>query len=470
MKKLYNIPLTLFGLCALLVLTWSCDKMNDIQQQYAGREEQVYLGKVDSLQVYPGIGRAKITWYNGADPKIDRTIIYWNLRKDSIVKEFERTAPGVQKDSIILENLPEGSTLFEFRNVNNDGETSLYSTTTVTVWGPDFANGLRSRELNASDFDYLQSVYNVTLTPTTIGDSVVYAEVVYTDKTGLEKNLRIDRNTDMIELTNFPDGGEFSFRTAFFLPQGIDTVYNDYQTIKAPTAIQEKGTKLAFKGHMDSKYFDQNGEQLYEWAANDDLILYEVGPGGAITKTATFTGMVPHSTYRDFFFYDDDKFIGITTGNAVQMLQLTDGTLSIVPTPTGAETFGSSFSFDQFIPARGYFFSIGADPGEAKTWLAQNNATWGAPNGTTVGTGFHVYAPLMLFNNEALLGVDANGFLWNTPVSISGTPGSRSRLGSGWGRFKKIIGMGTNLLCMEENGDFYIFENFNTTENFWIVD
>src|SRR5690606_12297077 len=107
----------------------------------------------------PGFGRAKLTWYVGSDPKIDRTIIYWNMRQDSIVKEFARNTPGVQKDSIILDNLPEGSTLFEFRNMNNDGETSLYSSATVTVWGAEFGDGLRARSLNGFDFDYAQSTY-----------------------------------------------------------------------------------------------------------------------------------------------------------------------------------------------------------------------------------------------------------------------------------------------------------------------
>src|SRR5690606_19734219 len=136
MNKIYRLfPLSL--LASIALLSSSCDKMNDIQREWADQEERMYLGKVDSIAYFPGFGRAKLTWYVGSDPKIDRTIIYWNMRQDSIVKEFARNTPGVQKDSIILDNLPEGSTLFEFRNMNNDGETSLYSSATVTVWGAE---------------------------------------------------------------------------------------------------------------------------------------------------------------------------------------------------------------------------------------------------------------------------------------------------------------------------------------------
>jgi len=442
--------------------------MDDIQREYAEQEEQVYLGKVDSVKYFPGFGRAKLTWYIGADPKIDRTIIYWNMRADSIVKEFTRNTLGVQKDSIVLEDLPEGTTLFEFRNVNDEGETSLYSSASVTVWGPEFADGLRARKLAAFDFDYTQSLYKLELSPTTPGDSVVYSEIVYKNSMGEEKTVKIERDEEEVELANFPDGGDFSFRTVFFPPQGIDIIYNDFKVFRAPTAVSEKGTKISLVGNMTSKYFDRNGESLYEWNANGDLIVYTLNSDGSLTQSETLPSIVPRATYRDFFFYDDDKFIGISTGNAVSMHQIQEGVLNFVKTSGGANTFGSGFSFAKFIPTKGLFFSVAAS-GEVKAWLARNDASWGPSNGVTVGTNF-TYEPLMLFNHQALLGVDEEGYLWSAPISVTGAIGSRSRIGNGWERFKKIISVGTTLFGIEENGDVYAFTNFSATDNYWIVD
>src|SRR5690606_9180952 len=186
-------------------------------------------------------------------------------RKDSIVKEFTRTAPGIQKDSIILENLAEGSTLFEFRNVNDAGETSLYSSATVTVWGTEYGDGLRARKLTRFDFDYTQSLYSLTLSPSVPGDSVLFTEVVYNNKLGEEKTITIDRETEDVELADFPDGGEFKFRTAFFPPESMDMIYNDFTTFRAPLAVTENGVKISTSGNLASKYFDRNGENLYEW-------------------------------------------------------------------------------------------------------------------------------------------------------------------------------------------------------------
>ena len=127
MKITNKIVLGVLSLLAILIFAISCNDMNDIQSKFAELDEKVYLGKVDSLKAYPGFGRAKITWYIGTDPKIEKTVIYWNSRKDSIVVDLVRHSPGLHRDSIIVEGLPEGSTLYEFRNINSFGETSLYT-------------------------------------------------------------------------------------------------------------------------------------------------------------------------------------------------------------------------------------------------------------------------------------------------------------------------------------------------------
>lgn len=482
MKKIHNLfPIALSLLAFVFLILPSCDKMNDIQQKYAQREEQVYLGKVDSLKYFSGFGGVKLTWYISSDPRIDRTIIYWNMRHDSIVKKFDRTGPGIQKDSITIRNLPEGSDFFEFRNVDDEGESSLYSSSTITVWGPKFASSLLARRLTEFDFNYSQSLYNLALTPVSQGDSVAYSQIVYTNKNGEEKTVRIDRDVDNVALADFPDGGEFRFRTVFFPPQGIDTVYNEYTTFKAPQAVSDRGTKISFAGNMDSKYFAGKGDNLYEWNANGDLILYTLSVGGSLTQTETFPSILPLSDYFNFFYYGDDRFIGVSPydddndmHNDLTMYQIVDGNLEPIENPDGETVFGTWFDGVKIIPVieNGYFYTIeDNDQGQMKTWFAHDDATWGTPNGNQVGTGFAIYDPnpIVVFNRKTILGVDADGYLWSTPISVNGVPGSKTQIGAGWNRFKRIVSIGTTLLCMEDNGDFYVFENFNTTDKYWIV-
>ena len=102
MKKILEILKAILSVLIITSFVTSCDSMNDIQSKFADQDEQVYLGKVDSIRAFPGFGRAKITWYIGADPKIEQTVIYWNMRSDSIIKDFVRTGSGLQRDSIIV--------------------------------------------------------------------------------------------------------------------------------------------------------------------------------------------------------------------------------------------------------------------------------------------------------------------------------------------------------------------------------
>lgn len=134
--------------CAIILSLFSCDDMNSIQQQYLDAVPVIYLGKTDSLMFFPGKERVKLTWYVNADPKVQKTIIYWNNGSDSIVKPFTRVKQGSQKDSIII-NVPAGTYLFKLINTNNDGDKSLVSNIQGTSYGESYRNELNCRDISS---------------------------------------------------------------------------------------------------------------------------------------------------------------------------------------------------------------------------------------------------------------------------------------------------------------------------------
>lgn len=443
----------------LLGFIYACNSMNDIQSQFAEEDETIFLGRVDSLKAYPGFGRVKICWSIGSDPRIEQTVIYWNMRKDSIVKDFVRTTPGDQKDSIILEDFPEGKRLYEFRNTNSKGETSLYSSTTAYSWGASFAESLLKRKVISLEYHYNDSKFIVDISPSSAGDSVVYSKLIYTDTESKEKTLRIEREVNNIVLPKFPDGGEFKFQTVFFLPHGMDTVYNNFESYRSPKVVFDKGKKIVLGNGKESKYFEVKGN-LYEWNSDGDLLSYRVTGDGSFELQKTMRGIVSRDTYKNFFFYDDDKFISVSTANGLSMHQIKDEEISLVK-----KDFGSSFSFPVMFAAKGFFYSLGG--GTLKVWNATNNGTWATPSNTNIATDFH-YAPLALFKHSFLIGVDENGILWSWPISTTGQLLSKNRIGQGWNRFERLVTVGNILLAMDSNGDFWKF-NFDTNR-YWIVE
>lgn len=133
MKKICDMSAILVVSIILGFISFGCDDMNKVQEEYASRDEIVYLTKVDSIISHSRAGKIMFVYWIGADPKIEQTVVYWNARRDSLVKDFIRTGPGKQKDSIEITGLAPGIYQFEFRNKNSRGEYSLFSSKVGTI-------------------------------------------------------------------------------------------------------------------------------------------------------------------------------------------------------------------------------------------------------------------------------------------------------------------------------------------------
>ncbi|MPM55046.1 hypothetical protein SDC9_101831 [bioreactor metagenome] len=267
-------------------------------------------------------------------------------------------------------------------------------------------------------------------------------------------------------LADFADGTEFHFRNVFFLPQGMDTVYSNYQVHKAPKAIFGNGKKISFGGNPASRYSEHTVTSLYEWNPQGDLILYQLDTNGSFTQSESYPGLVPRTTYREFFFYDDDKFIGVGTNNQIFMFKIENYELTFVKSGTN-NYFGTGFTSPKFIPGKGFFYAISAS-GTMNAWYVSNQAVLGSPTNTAVATNF-LYDPITLFESKYIVAVDTQGYLWSIPISSIGAHRGLNKIGSGWNKFVKLITVGQKLIAVDANGEFYEFD-FNATDNYWVIE
>ena len=182
MKKMRKI---LFGVLvvASYLMFFGCSDMNDIHQKYIDRAKTIYLGMTDSLTAYSGEGRVKLKWYVSSDPKIEQTVIYWNMRQDSIVRDFVRRETGVQSDSIIIDDLPEGTYFFELCNKNSKGHRSLYATVQGISYGEEYRSTLKNRTVASAkvlsyDSDQLSLDLELTWGPQIYGSKGMQIEYI----------------------------------------------------------------------------------------------------------------------------------------------------------------------------------------------------------------------------------------------------------------------------------------------------
>jgi molybdopterin-binding protein len=212
----YILPLCLFCLGA-------CDGMNDLHQLYLERGEEIYTGIIDSLKVFPGNNRVMFTWQINSDPRITKTVIYWNEGLDSCIVEVNRTQTGSVNMDVTLDIL-EGNYVFDFITRDNEGHRSLSTERSVEIYGSQYAVLLRNRVIKSLDIVDENSL-NITWTPaeTTVRHTVIkyidYTDAEYPE----EKTVTVD-NSDTATILSKVKSGEKFFVISSHLPKGsLDT-------------------------------------------------------------------------------------------------------------------------------------------------------------------------------------------------------------------------------------------------------
>ena len=225
-----------YSIFLMVILTsvsfFSCDEMNSIHQQYLDQEKKIYLGKTDSINAFSGKERIKLVWYYNSDPRITETVIYWNQGQDSIVKPFVRVNAGVQKDSVLIDNLL-GTYVFTIFNRNDFGDKSIPVQVQGTAYGDNYVEELKPRAISAmtiTAFDAAAKTSKVKIEWVNASAQNLRTKLVYKNQITGELVVLLVNNSDKIteiegvgnDLGN-PD--HMLQLTSFFVPQvgAIDT-------------------------------------------------------------------------------------------------------------------------------------------------------------------------------------------------------------------------------------------------------
>lgn len=240
----YNIPLYTKNMkknlliTPFLLLIWltSCDDVNSLHQKYLDWGEDIYTGVVDSLKVSAGYERVLLTWELNADPRITRTVVYWNSKADSAVIEVNRTQSGRLPMSYRLDNIAEGSYTFVLITRDNEGHFSMPSEIIATIYGESYSSQLRNRGVSAIsrqtdgtmliEWDALSSL------------DIQYVTVTY-DVNGAEQTVRVKNDENKTFLSGLAPGDKIRVFTAY-LPEGaLDELYSPYTEYTMPKLERE---------------------------------------------------------------------------------------------------------------------------------------------------------------------------------------------------------------------------------------
>ena len=224
MKKI-NIALILF---VLAVTTVCCSKWDDYKK-YTADGETTYTGKMDSVKIYPGRLRVKLTGLLPADPNITRCKISWNGGNDSIEYSISKSATVDTFNKII--NVPEGVTSFAIQTFDVRGNGSLISNAVGTAYGPKYESGLTNRPVARAE---LLTNGNAEITwdsfDTTSGAKNTV--ISYTTNSNTTAKVSVPLSQAVTSLPNFKGGTSISLITQYLpVPTAIDTFYSAAQTV-----------------------------------------------------------------------------------------------------------------------------------------------------------------------------------------------------------------------------------------------
>jgi hypothetical protein len=212
----YFLPL------CLLIYFAGCDDNNYMHQKYLDEGETLYMGKADSVNFSAGNERVRFTWVLNADPRIDKSVFYWNDGKDSAVIPTNRTQSGILNMETVLD-VEEG--IYTFRLVTKDSENhkSLAIERSVQVYGPTYISRLTNRNLSSTSF----SDGTLTIKWVIVESALIqYSTVRYTDYSNpanpVEKSVRVENTDTQTLLEGTREGDIFSVSTSYLPDGGLD--------------------------------------------------------------------------------------------------------------------------------------------------------------------------------------------------------------------------------------------------------
>lgn len=225
MKK-YILQFSLLFSLGLLIL--GCDKKDTDFRNFFENKEVIYPGLASKVYTRSGKLRAAILFNPSPDQSVDKYVVYWNNKADSLVVKATNYNP-LDTVRIIIPNLLEYVYSFTVYSFDAKGNRSVpLLVNNVKVYGSIYENGLLNRAYNAvNPYELNESTGAVRLNfnPTdTIDGFNISTLIRYTNKSNalVEKKLRPDSN--VITLPNYKLGTEIQYKSSFVpKPGALDT-------------------------------------------------------------------------------------------------------------------------------------------------------------------------------------------------------------------------------------------------------
>lgn len=227
------------ALTGLWVLA-GCDDMTSVYEKYKGDSPIHYTSKVKNVLVRPGFNRAELSWPALNDPTIRKVVIEWGNGNSSANYDWDSYQPFVQE----IDNLPEGSIIFNIATLDKYGNSSLTVDVSSVIYGDMFRSSLEDSQIVSGAYyaDYLIAMLEFYHSSSPY---YKYLEMTYKDGTGADKTITIPKGTNQLKLDDIGENRKVSYRSVFSMDENA---LEDYASMtfnyEIPTASTLEGQML----------------------------------------------------------------------------------------------------------------------------------------------------------------------------------------------------------------------------------
>lgn len=202
----------------------ACSKMDSTYEKFLSGGSIIYPGRADSLRLFSGHNRIKLSWLLTSDPSIVMNKVFWNDGADSVEIPVTRSQ-GVDTVSVVIDSLDEGYYNFEIYTYDKNGHSSVQADTIGQVYGDTYQQSLLNRVIKNAYWNH-DSAFIFWYSTNT---GAVVSNLTYTDRNGHAYEINIPSSDTLTVLPAFRLHDGFRFRTGY-MPDSlaIDTFYTAY--------------------------------------------------------------------------------------------------------------------------------------------------------------------------------------------------------------------------------------------------
>jgi len=263
-RKMKNGSIISGLLACIMIVSFSCDKMDDEYKKYAVPGGITYPQKPVNATAHSGDHRVVLRWGKGNDPSIAKAIVTWNVNEGS--REFN--IDGNKEDiEIEIDDLDEKDYSFIVKTFDGNGNSSVPVELNSLAYGDSYKSSIYNRTLNLAyiDVDKLVLEWN----PADISNGMKYTELYYMNKSGEEKMLKIEAaSNDKNIIEDYKLGTDIR-HMSFFVPDTtcVDTFETPFEVNTPLEAVDRSGwtiTASSYEEHGQTGYGGANPERVLD--------------------------------------------------------------------------------------------------------------------------------------------------------------------------------------------------------------